>query len=107
MIKKVPLYPIVRQIPLETFATLLSANLTEHDRKIVLSFRKAQDEYKILTKRKYAYFWTIYNKHFTPVELEYPDTVSFVEFDAPIPLLKKKFTIRTITNANSKRWNQK
>ena len=106
MIKKVPLYPIVRLIPLETFETLLSADLSENDKQVVLSLKKAQEKYKILTKRKYAYFWTIYNKHFTPLELEYPDTVSFVEFNAPLPFLKKNFITRTETNADSKRWKK-
>jgi hypothetical protein len=65
----------VRKIPQETFQSLLLEPMTQYDKKIVLSFMKAQNEYGLLTKRRYAYFWTIHNKYLPIVELEYPDTV--------------------------------
>jgi hypothetical protein len=36
---------------------------------------QAQDRYGLLTKPRYAYFWTIHNKYLPIVELEYIDTV--------------------------------
>lgn len=39
---------------------------------------EAQRNFGLLTKRKYAYFWTIHNKYLPPVELEYADTVKVI-----------------------------
>ena len=45
-----------------------------------MSFQEAQTRFGLLTKRKYAYFWTIHNKYLPIVELEYSDTVQVYVF---------------------------
>lgn len=65
---------MVRKIPQQVFQNLLLEPLTPDHKKIIISIKKSQDDYGLLTKRKYAYFWTIHNKYLPIVELEYLDT---------------------------------
>jgi hypothetical protein len=54
---------------------LLDEPISPPHKKIVLSIKESQDKYVYLTKRKYAYFWTIYNKYLPIQELEYSETI--------------------------------
>ena len=75
------------------------------DKVALVSLQKAQDNYRILTKRKYAYFLTIHNKYLPPIEIEYCDTVSYT----PIPKVfnKKTELKRELSYAAKQRWSQK
>jgi hypothetical protein len=91
----------VRVIPEEVFQSLLSENLSDKDKHLVLKFRKDQEHYNLLTKKKYAFFWTIHNKYLPPVELEYPSVIKKVAFD----ITKEKLLFsRRKSNASKKRW---
>lgn len=68
----------MRKIPQEVFQSLLQEPVTPEHRKLIKSFMEAQRNFGLLTKRKYAYFWTIHNKYLPPVELEYADTVKVI-----------------------------
>jgi hypothetical protein len=65
----------VRKIPTQIFESLLQEPLTPEHKKLIKSFSEAQSKFGLLTKRKYAYFWTIHNKYLPIHELEYSDTV--------------------------------
>lgn len=73
--RTIAVYPIVRKIPESIFLSLLEEQLTPEHRLLVETFRAAQLRFGLLTKRKYAYFWTIHNNYLPVQELEYPETV--------------------------------
>lgn len=73
--KKVRIYPKVRKIEDSKFEELLSLPIKPRDRDIIQSFKRAQDKYKLLTRARYVYFWTIHNKYLPVEPLEYPDFV--------------------------------
>jgi hypothetical protein len=88
--KSLNIYPIVRSIPNTYFEALLSLDLPKEESDIIRSFKKAQDKYRLLTKRKHAYFWTIYAKYFPMEELEYPETVTLFRHNIISTNTKKK-----------------
>lgn len=102
---KIQVLPIVRPISNTTFQSLLAQELSDKDREIVLRFIRDQGKYKLLTKKKYAYFWTIYNKYLPPEILEYPDTVKVKEKFIPKSLTNLKFGKTKEQDASKKRWN--
>lgn len=59
----IQILPIVEKITDLEFNTLLSLDLTPNDRLIIESLREAQQKYKILTRKRFAYYCTIYNKY--------------------------------------------
>jgi hypothetical protein len=71
---------------------LLAEPLSPPHKKLVVSFREAQDKFGLLTKRKYAYFWTIHNKYLPIQELEYKDTVLVKESTNIHTHLNNKYT---------------
>ena len=64
--------PIIEKIPEEKFyCLLLHDTITNKEKSIIQSLHKSQKEYRILTKRKYALFWSIYSKYFELPEFRY------------------------------------
>ena len=56
---------------METFSLLLSKDLSDKDKTIILKLYEDQTKYKILTKGKYALFLSIYKKYLPLPELKY------------------------------------
>lgn len=73
--KNVRIYPKVKKIEDSKFEELLALPLKPRDRDIIKSFKNAQDRYKLLTRARYAYFWTIHNKYLPIEPLEYSGTI--------------------------------
>lgn len=69
---------------------MLDCSITQEEQSIVKSFIKAQKRYKLLTKRKYAYFWTIYGKYLPIPELEFNETIKVYRHTIESNLQKKK-----------------
>jgi hypothetical protein len=88
--KSLNIYPIVRSIPDKFFNALLESKITEEETSIIRSMQKAQKNYRLLTKRKYAYFWTIYAKYLPVEELEYPTTIKLYQHNIIATNTKKK-----------------
>lgn len=61
-------------IPDQVFQDLLSQAIKPQHRVIIAELQADQKKYKLLTKRKFAYFWTIYFKYLPIKELEYSKT---------------------------------
>ena len=47
--------------------------MTPEHEKIVKSFQRAQEQYGLLTRKRYAFFWTIHNLYLPIKELKYPE----------------------------------
>lgn len=54
----------VKNIEQHFFRALLEAPLSDYERKFILDARNAQIKYSKLTKKRYVYFWLIFNKYF-------------------------------------------
>ena len=70
--KNMRLYPKVQKITEYEFTRLLNLEeISDKDKKVLLSLQRAQRKYGILTKAKYAYFLTINNKYYAIAAMEY------------------------------------
>ena len=54
----------VKNIEQHFFRALLEAPLSDYERKFVLDARNAQIKYSKLTRKRYVYFWLVFNKYF-------------------------------------------
>jgi hypothetical protein len=54
----------VEHISRKQIESLLERGLTDFERKFVRDVKRSQQKYPTLTRKKYVYFWLIYNKYF-------------------------------------------
>lgn len=74
--RKLPVYPKVEIVSEHDFNKLYNhPDLTDADRKVLISLEKAQNRYRILTKAKYAYFLTIHNKYYAIHDMKYESKI--------------------------------